>query len=449
MVEIKKEILENYLKRTSKSKGLWEEARRLIPGGANSGFRYYEPYPIFTDKAIGSNLWDADGNKYIDLCMSFGAALIGHSNPKVIEIVRGQLERGTMYALPHKLTSLYVSEIKRRYPPMEMMRLTNSGTESTMHAIRVARSYSGKDKIVKFEGCYHGVHDNVLISVHPPLGKIGPSWAPVPYIQGSGIPVNTLKNVLVAPFNDIEALERLFRKHEGEIGTLIMEPVPMNMGVVPPKKGYLEEVRRLTEEHNVVLIFDEVKTGCKIAPGGATEYYGVEPDMITLSKSIGGGFSLGAFGGRAEVMGEISPIGRTFHGGTYNANPVSVSAGLTGLTKVLTDDATSRMNKLGDKLAKGAGDLIKDTKIKARVQHVGSAGTIYFGLTEEVLNLRMAMKVDPKAGWNFWFALLNNGVITPPGLMAQGEQWHLSVMHNDEDIEKALEATHEALEQIK
>jgi len=449
MIEIRDEILEAYIERTPKSKELWDEARELIPGGTCSGFRCYDPYPTFVDRASGSKVWDVDGNRYVDLCMSFGAALVGHANPKVVEAVREQLEKGTMYGIPHPRTALYVKEIRRRFPAMEMMRMTNSGTESTMHAIRVARAYTGKDKIVKMEGCYHGAHNDALISVHPPLGKIGPSWAPAPYIQGSGIPANILENVLVAPFNDVEAMERLFRKHEGEIGALIMEPVPMNIGVILPKEGYLEAVRKLTEEHNILLILDEVKTGCKVAPGGATEYYGLEPDMITLSKSIGAGFSIGAFGGRAEVMEEVSPVGRAFHGGTYNANPVAVTAGLTGLTEVLTDDATARMNKLGDKLAKGVADQIEEANIKARVQHIGSAGTIYFGLTEEVLNLRMSKKVDEEAGWNFWFSLLNNGVITPPGLMAQGEQWHLSAMHDDEDIERALEATHDALEQIK
>ncbi|UCE43818.1 MAG: glutamate-1-semialdehyde 2,1-aminomutase [Candidatus Bathyarchaeota archaeon] len=445
---VREKILNTYAKRTTKSKELWEAARKVIPGGAGSGFRYYEPYPIFLKRGSGSRVWDVDGNEYLDYCMSFGALIAGHAHPKIVEAVKEQLEKGSMYGIPHEKTAEYVKELLRRFTAMDMFRLTNSGTEGTMHALRLARAHTGKDKIVKIEGCYHGAHDYLLVSVFPPLSKAGPRWAPTLYVHGEGIPLLTVKNTLVAPYNDVEAMETLFRKHEGEIAALIMEPVPMNMGLVLPKQGYLKDIRKLTEEYNILLIFDEVKTGIRIAPGGACEYYGVDPDIVVLGKAIAGGFSAGAFGGKEDIFSNIYPLGHAVHAGTYNANPVAVTAGLTCLKHVMTTHAQSQMNDLGEDLASGVKAAVEDTGFEAQVPHIGPSGTVYF-TDVEVVDYRTASTYDKKKNWEFWFSLLNHGVLTPPGLLEGGEQWLVSAAHQKETIEKALVITESALREIK
>jgi len=445
---VQEKILDTYTARTTKSKDLWEEARKVIPGGVGSGFRYYEPYPLFLERGIGSRVWDADGNEYLDYCLCFGALIAGHAHPRIVEAVKEQLEKGSMYGIPHERTAEYVRELLRRFPGMGMFRLTNSGTEATMHALRVARTHTGKDKIVKIEGCYHGVHDYLLVSVFPPLSKAGPRWAPTVYIQGEGIPHDTVKNTLVAPYNDVEAMENLFKKYEGEIGAVIMEPVPMNMGLVLPKQGYLKHIRELTEEYNILLIFDEVKTGIRIAAGGACEYYGINPDIVVLGKAIGGGFSVGAFGGREEILSNIYPLGHTAHAGTYNANPIVVSAGLACLKHVMIEGAQRHMNDLGERLANGVKDAVEDIGIEAQVPHIGPSGTVYF-TDVEVIDYRTASTYDRKKNWEFWFSLLNHGVLTPPGLLDGGEQWLVSAAHTKQDVEEAVQVIDSALREIK
>ncbi|UCH70158.1 MAG: glutamate-1-semialdehyde 2,1-aminomutase [Candidatus Bathyarchaeota archaeon] len=443
---VKKETVEDYTVRTPTSKKLWEEAREVLPGGIGSGVRYFEPYPFFLSKAKGSRVWDVDGNEYIDLIMGYGINISGHAHPAIVNAVKEQMEKGSMYTTPHEKTALYVKELRRRFPAMSMFQLANSGTEATMHAIRVARAYTGKDKIVKIEGCYHGQHDYLLISVDPPQGKAGPKWAPTRYIQSEGMPEDTVKNTLIAPFNDVESMENLFKKHQGEIAALIMEPIMLNCGVVLPKKDYLRSIRKLTEKYNILLIFDEVKTGVRVAPGGASELYKIEPDMITLAKAIGGGLPLAAFGGTREIMESLRPLGRTSHGGTYCANPLSISAGLACLTEVLTNEAHRHMTDLGNELSKGVRDMIEDVGVTAWVNSIGPLGYVFF-TDMQPTNYREADTTDLEKTWEFWFHMVNNGVL--PWGPCHFEQWYVSVVHAQDEITKTIETSGDALRKVK
>jgi glutamate-1-semialdehyde 2,1-aminomutase len=443
---VKEQTLQKYTSRTPKSKKLWEEAREAIPGGIGSGVRYFEPYPFFISKAKGSKVWDVDENEYVDFIMGYGVNITGHAHPTIVDAVKEQIEKGSMYTMPHEKTALYVKELLRRFPMMGMFQLANTGTEATMHAVRVARAYTGKDKIVKIEGTYHGQHDYVLVSIHPPFAQAGPKWAPTTVVYSEGIPADTTKNTLIAPYNNVEAMENLFKKHEGEIAAVIMEPVICNCGVILPKPGYLKDIRKLTEEYNIVLIFDEVKTGCRIAPGGASELYNIKPDIITLGKAIGGGLPLAAFGGKQDIMESLGPLGRTSHGGTYCANPLSVSAGLTCLTKVMTDKMHKHITDLGEELNKGVRDAIEDTGVTAWLNGIGPLGYIFFTEAKPV-DYRTAAVSDLDKTWEYWFNMVNNGVL--PWGPIQFEQWYVSVAHTKDDVTKAIETSREALRKVK
>ncbi|MDH5713797.1 MAG: glutamate-1-semialdehyde 2,1-aminomutase [Candidatus Bathyarchaeota archaeon] len=443
---VREETVKKYSARTPKSKRLWEEAREVIPGGIGSGVRYFKPYPFFISRASGSKVWDVDGNEYVDFLMGYGVNITGHAHPTIVDAVKEQMEKGSMYTMPHEKTALYVKELSRRFPMMGMFQLANTGTEATMHAIRVARAYAGKDKIVKIEGTYHGQHDYVLVSIGPPMAQTGPKWAPTPVVESEGIPKDTSKNTLIAPYNNVDAMENLFKKHEGEIAAVIMEPVMLNCGVILPKPGYLKDIRKLTAEYNIVLIFDEVKTGCRIAPGGASELYNIKPDMITLAKAIGGGLPLAAFGGKRDIMESLSPLGRTSHGGTYCANPLSVSAGFACLTKVMTNKMYKHITDLGEELNKGVRDMIEDADVTAWVNGIGPLGYVFFTKAEPV-DYRTAAVNDLDKTWEYWFNMINNGVL--PWGPLQFEQWYMSVAHTKEDVAKTIEVSGEALRKAK
>ncbi len=444
----RKEILDQYIERTLKSKKAYEEAKELIPGGVGSGYRYIVPYPFFIKEAKGSKFWDLDGNEYIDYLMAYGPLIAGHAHPVIVEAVKEQLEKGSLYAIPHEKTVEFLRELKKRYPMLDMFRLTNSGTESTLHAIRLARAYTGKDKIVKIEGCYHGMHDNVLVSVEPRLGAAGPRWAPSVIPDSLGTTKASLQDVVVAPFNDIEVMERIFQKHEGEIAAVILEAVMMNgVGVIPPVKNYYQDLRKLTDEYNVLIIFDEVKTGARVAYGGAAELYNVKPDIVTLAKAIGGGFSLGAFGARKEIMELVTPLGRFLHGGTYNANPLAITAGVVTLKKIMTKQAYRYLHKLNEEMVKGVNDLIEDTGINASVTSVSPMGYIYFPAMKPKNYREAVSRVNMQKTIDFWFAMLNRGVLI--WAPCQMEQWNITMAHTEEDIQYTLEKIDEAFQQVK
>jgi len=427
-----------YLERTPKSAELYERAKRVIPHGVGSNVRLINPHPIFVAEAKGTRIKDVDGNEYIDFSMNYGAQMVGHAHPKIIEAITDQATKGTMYTMPHPMEAELAEEIQRRFPCMELIRFTNTGLEATMHPLRVARAYTGKDKIVKIEGCYHGAHDDVLISVKPELvSKAGHPRFPAPVPSSTGIPKSTLDIVLVAPFNDLEAMREILEENFNEVAAVLIEPVMMNCKVIPPDDGYLQGLRDLTREYNILLIFDEVKTGVKIAPGGACEYYGVEPDLVCLGKSIGGGLPLGAFGGRREVMEEIGP-GKVSHAGTYNSNPLVVRAGLVTLREILTAEAYQHVNRLAQMLKDGYTQIIAEYDLRAYISQVGPIGAIFFS-GQRIRNWRDFCRFDNRELWiNYWFGMVNEGVIPHP--WGYDEQWTVSVQHTESDIQAHLEA---------
>ncbi len=355
---------ESYRERTRRSAELFERARQSLPLGVASSFQAYDPYPLFMTDARGSHIWDADGNEYIDFDMAFGVLAAGHSHPILAEALQHRVANGTCYTFPVEDGIALAEEIKDRFGA-DLVRFSNSGTEATMDAIRVARGYTGREKVIKFEGGYHGHHDDVLVSIQPPHDAMGPVESPNTVPASAGIPRSRIAETVVAPFNEPEMLEGILEAHRGEIAAIIVEPVQFNIGVVPPKEGYLQRLRELADEHGIVLIFDEVKTGVVLAWGGAYEHFGVKPDLFCLAKSIGGGIPIGAFGGRREVMGVIETLEgsqhfagmggavgsgiehstipggatRVAHLGTFNGNPLSMAAGLVTLKQILTKDA--------------------------------------------------------------------------------------------------------------
>src|SRR6266852_5029877 len=334
-----------FRKRTPRSLEMHERAKPSLPMGVSSSFQAVPPYPLFISHAVGSSIWDIDGNRYTDFHLAFGSLLVGHSHPVLVEALRDQLGRGSLYSLPGADTVFLAEEMVRRFAPIEQVRFCNSGTEATMDALRLARAHVGRDKIVKIEGSYHGHHDTVLMSTKPSVEAAGPPDRPNSVQASKAIPADVKGNTIIAPYNDPQALERILTEHEGEVAAVITEAVLMNVGIMLPDEGYLQSVRDITRKHGVLLIFDEVKTGVTVAPGGITEIYPVEPDLICLAKSIGGGMPIGAFGGRAEIMRHINHE-EVLHLGTFNGNPISMRAGLVTLTQIFTPEAHTHANGL-------------------------------------------------------------------------------------------------------
>jgi glutamate-1-semialdehyde 2,1-aminomutase len=435
MTVLEREI-EQYQLRTPGSKALWEKARKVMPMGTASNSRMYEPYPIFIDHAEGSKVWDVDGNEYIDHNLSFGALVVGHCNPTVMSAVAKQLTIGTMYGISHALESDLAEEICRRFPFMDRVRFSNSGTECTLHALRLAKAFTGNPKIVKMEGAYHGLHDAVMVSVKPNEEQWGPN-VPSAVPASAGVDLED-SQTLVAQFNDADCLEQVLKQAQGEVAAVIIEPVMMNIGVLPPKPGYLQEVRRLCKQYGALLIFDEVKTS-SMSYGGAAEYYHVVPDIVCLSKSIGGGLPLAAFACTEEIA-EVIETRKMMHAGTYNANPVVIAAGLAALRDVLTPEKYERMRALSDRLADGYREILTAAGVSGIVTNAGINGAVTFGV-ESVSNYREWTRMNTEMWRCFWFGMVNRGVIAQPYWW--DEQWTISVAHTDEDVDKHLVALRE------
>ncbi len=449
-----------YRDRTRRSAELHERAKQALPLGVASSFQAYDPYPTFMTDARGSRIWDVDGNEYIDFDMAFGVLAAGHSHPILAEALQRRVANGTCYTFPVEETIALAEEIKLRFDA-DLVRFSNSGTEATMDAIRVARGFTGREKIVKFEGGYHGHHDDVLVSIQPPREMMGDEASPNTVPLSAGIPASRLAETIIAPFNRPDLVAGILEAHRGEIAAIIVEPVQFNIGVVPPVAGFLERLRELATEHDIVLIFDEVKTGVVIAYGGAHEYFGVTPDLFCLAKSIGGGVPIGAFGGRREVMLAIeggdpdadAPIAsfdrsdrseltstiayvpnRVAHLGTFNGNPLSMTAGLVTLTEILTRDAYPRLQAMGDRLTAGCQAVLDEFGLPGYAINVGPKGCIMF-TPERVTNYRDFIGLDTELWTAFFFYLVNRGILLPPG---PDDQWTLSVQHTDEEIERHI-----------
>ena len=351
--------------------------------------------------------------------------------------LRGRLNKGACYGMPHNMEWELAEEICTRFP-IEMCRFGNSGTEATMHAIRLARAATGRDKIIKFEGGYHGLHDAALVSVkpHPPDDDMGDIKNPKPVSGGKGVPKASLANVLIATFNDLETVERRFRENPNEIAAIILEPIMMNVGLCMPQKGFLEGLRELCDKNGALLIFDEVKTGAKLCWGGASEYFGVTPDMICLAKSIGGGFPLAAFGAHKKVMQLISDH-KVFHGGTYNTNPISMAAGLATFREVLTRANYAHTDKLSKKLTDGYRQIVAKSGLQAYIASAGVNGALML-YPSEIKNYRDWLAIDIDLWRQYWFGMVNRGVMPQPYWW--DEQWTISVQHSEADIDQHLAA---------
>ncbi len=443
-----KNIIEVFMseleKRTPRSKKLYEKSVTLTPLGVHSNWRIFEPYPIFMSRGKGSKIWDADGNEYLDYNMAFGALTAGHAHPTLVEETTDRIKNGTILGFEAEEV-VELSEIVTKRYGFDMCRFSSTGLEATQLAIRLARAFTERSKILKFEGCYHGSHDGLLVGIKPEKYKAGHPKSPINVPAGIGIPKGVVDNVVVAPFNDLHAVEDLLSKYGDEIAGAILETVPMNMGIVLPEDGFLEGLKKLCDEYNILLIFDDIKL-CGKFYGGSPEFFGVKPDIMTIGKSVAGGFPLSGVLASSEVMEIVGP-GKVAHGGTFNTNPLSVRAAIVTLTKILTKEAFAHVHRLSDELAKGYRDIIEDRKINAHVVTAGNSGLIYF-CGQTIKNWRDFLDYVDFASWFAWaLKMILNGII--PQALGFDEQWTVSVQHTKEEIQHTIETADKVFEEIK
>jgi len=431
----------SFRERRQRSAELWREASETIPRGVASSFQDTPPQPVFIDHGQGSRVWDVDGNEYVDLHNGFGVMVVGHAHPAVVAAIQGQLARGTHFAQPVAANAVVARELSRRFGQPQW-RFTNSGTESTLDAIRIARGFTGRDRIVKIESSYHGHHDAVLVSVEPPPDLMGPAEAPAPVPMSDGIPRSTVSLTSVVPFNDLGALDRVLSGHD-DVAAVIVEPAMMNIGIVFPDPGYLEGVLEMAHRHGALLIFDEVKTGVTLAPGGATQLFGVVPDLVCLAKAIGGGLPCGAVGGRADVMRTISD-GRVAQLGTFNGNPLTMAAAQATLCEVLVPSAYAHFDALAEEMGGGLRGVIADTGLPYHVVTAGSRGCITYR-AEAVRNYRDYLGIDRSMAYLAWLYQSNRGVLMAPGAE---ENWTLSVQHSLDEVRVYVDNFHSLAEEL-
>jgi glutamate-1-semialdehyde 2,1-aminomutase len=424
------------MKSFKKSQKLFEAANLLIPGGVNSPVRAFKAVggnPIFIEKAKGSKMYDVDGNSYIDYVLSWGSLILGHANPKIISALKSAAAKGTSYGAPTKLENDLANLILKAYPSMDKIRMVNSGTEATMSAIRAARGFTKRDIIVKFEGCYHGHADGLLV-------RAGSGAATFGIPDSAGVPESYAKNTLTLPFNDIDALKAAIEKNWNLIACIIVEPVAGNMGCVLPKPGFLETMRELTEKYGIVLIFDEVMTGFRVSYGGAQEYYGIKPDMTCLGKVIGGGLPVGAYGGKNEIMSMISPEGPVYQAGTLSGNPLAMTAGIETLKILSSKSVYKKLLRLSTVLEKGLIDASKKADVSVKFYRAGTMFCTYF-TDKDVTDYQTAKNSDTERFARFFKGMLNRGVYLAP---SQFEAGFISLAHSEKDIETTVKAAYEA-----
>jgi len=403
-----------------KSAEFYERSKKVTPGGVSSPVRAFKPNPLFIAKGQGSRVWDADGREYIDLCMAYGPLITGHACPKVMEAAKEQISRGTVYGAPSEPELKLIERIAKEVPSAEMVRLGCSGTEATMHAIRVARGVTGRDDIVKINGGFHGAHDAALVAA----GSGSAGGVP----SSKGVLADVAKHTFTAEYNDAQCMSDILEKND--IACVIMEPILGNVGIVTPEKGYLEEVRKITKENGTVLIFDEVIMGFRASSGGAQKRYGVTPDMTTMGKIVGGGFAAGAFMGKREIMENVAPQGQVYVAGTFAGNPVSAAAGLATIDLMCSNDNYCKLEKRTDRLVKTIRESMADNKIVGCVNNVASMFSVFFGI-EKATNGTEAMKCDRAMFDKMFRYMLAEGVYLPPSAM---EVDFMSLAHNDEDV---------------
>lgn len=415
------------------SKELFEKANQYLVGGVNSpvrAFKAVSSQPIFIERGMGSQIYDVDGNEYLDYVCSWGALILGHAHPQVIEVVKHACDKGTSFGAPTEVEIELAQKIIEAIPSIELIRLVNSGTEAVMSAIRLARGYTKRDKIIKFEGCYHGHSDSLLV-------KAGSGGATLGIPDSSGIPVNLAEKTITLPYNNLEKVKEVVKKEGEQIACLIVEPVAANMGVIPPQEGFLTGLRELTQQYGILLIFDEVITGFRLAYGGAQQLYNIKPDITCLGKIIGGGFPVGAYGGKREIMEQVAPLGSVYQAGTLSGNPVAMQAGLKTLNLLAQAGVYEELDKKTTLLVSELQNVAKICGIKLFFTQIASLFCIFF-TDSEVTDYQTAKKSDTHRYATYFKEMLKQGIYLAP---SQFEAGFVSLSHQDEDIEKTIEAS--------
>jgi glutamate-1-semialdehyde 2,1-aminomutase len=424
----------------SRSLELFQRANRVIPGGVNSPVRAFKAvgrHPLFIDRAEGSTLIDADGNRYIDYVGSWGPMIAGHSHPKIVEAIRKAAGRGTSYGAPTALEIDLAEQVCAAFPNMEQVRMVSSGTEAAMSAIRLARGFTARNKILKFEGCYHGHADSLLVEAGSGVATFGIPASP-------GVPADFARHTLTAPFNDLDRVKALVEEHKADLAAIILEPIAGNMGCVPPQPGFLSGLRDLCDRHGMLLIVDEVMTGFRVAYGGAQQLYGVKGDLVCLGKIIGGGMPVGAFGGRRDIMRQLAPEGGIYQAGTLSGNPLAMSAGLTALALLREEGVYEQLEERSACLAEGLRQAATAAGVPACLQRVGSMFCCYFQ-AGPVRSFADARASDTRVFATFFGNMLDNGVNLAP---SQFEAGFVSLAHTLEDIDRTIEAAHRSLQGV-
>lgn len=424
-----------------RSRELFEEAKKYIPGGVNSPVRAFKSVgdvPRFIEKAKGSHIWDVDGNEYVDYVCSWGPMILGHAHPKVVEAVKKQAEKGTSYGAPTELEVELAKMIVELVPSVEKVRMVNSGTEATMSAIRLARGYTGRNKVIKFEGGYHGHVDSLLVKAGSGLTTFGVPTSP-------GIPEDFAKYTITVPFNDIDALKKVLDEVGDDVAAVIMEPVMANAGLILPEPGFLEKVREITQEKGVVLIFDEVITGFRLSLGGAQEYFGITPDLSCFGKIIGGGLPVGAFGGKREIMDYLAPEGPVYQAGTLSGNPLAMAAGIATLKELQREGVYEELRRKTEKLSEGLKEAARSAGVydKVSFKSIESISIVYF-TPKDVKDYQDALTSNTEAYAVFFRRMLKEGIYLAP---SQFEVAFMSTAHTEEDIEKTVKAAEVAFKE--
>jgi glutamate-1-semialdehyde 2,1-aminomutase len=423
------------------SKQLFQEAKQYMPGGVNSPVRAFKAVgeePLFIRRGEGCRIYDEDGNELIDYVLSWGPLILGHAHPKVVAVLRSTIETGTSFGAPTRLENVLAQMICEAVPLIEMIRFVNSGTEAAMSAIRLARAFTHRDKVIKFAGCYHGHSDGLLV-------KAGSGAATLGIPDSQGVPLSYAQETLVAPYNDLSAIERLFEMHPDEIAAVIVEPVAANMGVVLPKPDFLQGLRQFSQDSGALLIFDEVITGFRLIYGSAQIVYGVTPDLVCLGKIIGGGLPIGAYGGRREIMEMVTPLGPVYQAGTLSGNPLAMAAGIETLKLLGKDGVYPRLEERTSRLAQGIREAAEEASITIFSSRAGSMLTVFF-TAQEVTDYDTACSSDLKLYASYFHEMLGRGMYLPP---SQFEAQFLSLAHGDAEIESTITAARQAFSKLR
>ncbi|MHB1525104.1 MAG: aspartate aminotransferase family protein [Candidatus Dormibacteria bacterium] len=423
----------DFRRRRPRSHALVERAKAHSPGGVPSSFQDSPPYPIFVDRGEGSRVWDADGNEYVDFHNGFGVNVVGHAHPAIVDAISRRAQLGTHFAQPTEDFIVVAEELSRRFH-LPQWRFANSGTETTLDAVRLARGFTGRERVMKMEATYHGHHDSLMVSVEPDPALMGPADSPHAVPQSEGIPRAVVELVTVVPFNDLPAVQRAFARQPGEIACIIVEPAMMNVGMVLPEAGYLAGLLEMAHRNGALLIFDEVKTGVTLSAGGATETFGVVPDIVCLAKAIGGGLPCGAVGARSDIM-ELVSAGRVSQMGTFNGNALTMAASRATLLEVLTPMAYAHFEALDEVLRGGLDGVINEYDLPFHAMTLGARGCVTYR-QERVRNYRDYLEIDKSYAYLSWLFQSNRGVLMAPGAE---ENWTLSVQHSEADVQRYVD----------